>query len=134
MSHIEKQNPGYETSDVSLKGVAYSTIGLFVLIGLSMLLVYGIVQYMNDKKVRTETPVSPLAIDVRQLPPEPRLQVIPEVDLERYTVIQDSLLHSEGWISKDAGMARIPIEVAMTLTLERGFPVRKGMQESTKGR
>lgn len=130
---IEKKNPGYETSDASIKGIALSAIGLFVVIAVSLVIVYGIVQYMDNKKVQADEPVSPLAVDVRQLPPEPRLQVDPEVDLARYKAREDSLLHSEGWISKDSGIARIPVDVAMKLALERGFPARK-TPEAVKGR
>ena len=33
---------------------------------------------------------------------------------------------SFGWIDKNAGVVRLPIDVAMKIALERGFPVRTG--------
>jgi hypothetical protein len=38
---------------------------------------------------------------------------------------EDEVLTSYGWVSKEAGIARIPIEHAMQLVLERGLPVSK---------
>ena len=34
------------------------------------------------------------------------------------------MLGSYGWVDKNAGVVRIPIDAAMKLTLERGLPAR----------
>ena len=36
------------------------------------------------------------------------------------------MLDSYGWVDKNAGVVRIPIDEAMKLTLERGLPARPG--------
>jgi hypothetical protein len=67
----------------------------------------------------------PLAASHEQrLPPEPRLQTNPREDLLTLRQAEEQRLQSYGWVDKDAGIARIPIEEAMRLTLERGLPAR----------
>jgi hypothetical protein len=38
---------------------------------------------------------------------------------------EDRLLSTYGWTDKKAGVVRIPIDRAMQLQMERGFPIRK---------
>jgi hypothetical protein len=60
----------------------------------------------------------------RPLPPQPQLQVEPRVDLLELRVREEAKLHSYGWVDRSAGVVHIPIERAMDLALEKGFPVR----------
>ena len=39
---------------------------------------------------------------------------------------EDELLDTYGWVDKNAGVVRIPIDEAMKLTLQRGLPARQG--------
>ena len=67
----------------------------------------------------------PLAVQQEnRLPPEPRLQVNPREDLRELRAAEDQILTTYGWVDKNAGTVRIPIEQAMKLTLERGLPAR----------
>ena len=67
----------------------------------------------------------PLAVTHEQrLPPEPRLQTNPREDLADLRRAEDRVLDSYGWVDKDAGIVRIPIDEAMRLTVERGLPAR----------
>jgi hypothetical protein len=38
---------------------------------------------------------------------------------------EDAILTTYGWVDRQAGIARIPIDVAMTQVLEEGLPVRQ---------
>ena len=51
------------------------------------------------------------------MPPEPRLQTNPREDLSELRASEDELLDSYGWVDKNAGVVRIPIDEAMKLTL-----------------
>jgi len=55
---------------------------------------------------------------------EPVLQIDPVADWKAYKAQQDELLNSYGWVDKDAGVARIPIERAIELTAQQGLPHR----------
>ena len=62
--------------------------------------------------------------NARTLPPQPRLQVMPEADIHDYWEREQEILKSYGWVDKQNGIVRIPIDQAMRLTLERGLPTR----------
>ena len=59
------------------------------------------------------------------MPPEPRLQTNPRQDLSNLRAREDALLNSYGWVDKNTGVVRIPIERAMQLIVERGLPTRQ---------
>ena len=92
---------------------------------LSALLVYGIFQYLTAHPLATE-PANPMAeTEQQQFPPAPRIEDHPTVELKDLRAQEDRLLSTYGWTDKKAGVVRIPIERAMELQMERGFPVRK---------
>ena len=55
---------------------------------------------------------------------EPVLQIDPVADLRAYQAQEAELLNSYGWVSKRAGIARIPIERAIEITAQQGLPYR----------
>ncbi|HHB90475.1 MAG TPA: hypothetical protein ENK60_04135 [Anaerolineae bacterium] len=55
---------------------------------------------------------------------EPVIQIDPVGDWKAYKAQQEELLNSYGWVDKDAGIARIPIERAIELTAQQGLPHR----------
>jgi hypothetical protein len=68
----------------------------------------------------------PLRRHAGPLPPEPRLQDHPREDLATLRAQEDADPHSYGWVDRNAGVVRIPIEQAMKLTLERGLACATG--------
>ena len=73
-------------------------------------------------KVAAEYPLA--AAQGHRDPPEPRLQTDPRQDLADMRAKEDEQLQSYGWVDRNAGVVRIPIDAAMKLTLERGLPAR----------
>jgi hypothetical protein len=63
--------------------------------------------------------------EARQLPPEPRLQISPQQDMRQMRAAEMAALHSYGWVDRQAGIVRIPIERAIELLAERGLPARR---------
>ena len=132
MSDIKTNGSGgYEKTDVKFKPVFYSGLALFLLIILAMVLMFFLFGYFRSAREANMEPVSPLASE-RQLPEEPRLQVHPNLDWQKFKARQDSVINSYGWISKEAGVVRIPVADAMKIMLERGFPVRPEQPEPVK--
>lgn len=74
--------------------------------------------------------VSPLDV---ALPPEPRVQVSPGHDMERFSQSETQRLESYGWVDRRAGIARVPIERAIDEVVRRGVPWRGAPQESQEG-
>ena len=54
--------------------------------------------------------------------PQPRLLIKPGASLAELRAAEDSDLTSYGWVDRTSGIARIPIDGAMQLLLERGLP------------
>lgn len=57
----------------------------------------------------------------RVLPPEPRLQIDPTVDMDAYRAREQALLSSYGWSDREAATARIPIDRAIDLYTTGGL-------------
>jgi len=66
-------------------------------------------------------------------PPFPRLQISPAEDLKAFREREEAKLTSYGWVDKENGIVRIPIERAMGLLLERGLPVRSNSNANATG-
>ena len=54
--------------------------------------------------------------------PQPRLLIKPGASLAELRAAEASDLDSYGWVDRTSGVARIPIDRAMQLLLERGLP------------
>ena len=54
--------------------------------------------------------------------PQPRLLIKPGASLAELRAAEASDLNSYGWVDRGSGIARIPIDRAMQLLLERGLP------------
>ena len=64
--------------------------------------------------------------------PAPELQIDPAQDMERYQLPRKETLASYGWVDRQAGIARIPIERAMELIAERGLPAAPAPSKTPK--
>ena len=127
----EKKLKNYEESDAQFRGIFWSGVGLFAIIGFSFLLIIGLFNFLESWHGKSSKPISPLA-ELQQPPSGPRLQVDPELDLEQFKVIEDSLVNSYGWVQKEAGAVRIPLDEAMKVMLQRGFPLRPDFEEHSR--
>ena len=117
----------HETTDVDIRAIFFFVVGLTVTTVFFSFLVWVLFQYFQAREARRVTPEYPLAATQEtRLPPEPRLQIAPRADLEELRTLEDRILNTYGWSDKNAGVARIPIEEAMKLTVQRGLPARQG--------
>ena len=123
----EQPKPGHETRDASIRSLLIFGAGLVLLIIAGLLVSGAVFRYFVGHQ-GLGPPASPFE-DVRTLPPEPRLQVKAPMDLGHYKSAQDGILNSYGWVDRQAGVVRIPIDRAMDILLQRGFPVRTATPE-----
>jgi hypothetical protein len=115
----------HEESDVNIYGVLGFGAGLLVAAAIVCLLIFVLFRYFETREAARVPPAYPLAISREQVPPEPRLQTNPREDLAELRAKEDERLTSYGWVDKNAGVVRIPIDEAMKLTLQRGLPSRQ---------
>ncbi len=112
----------YEGDDVSfgrLLGFAAGVVALVVLGVLGSAAVF----HFFIRHQPLGPPASPFE-DVRPMPPAPRLQISAPLDLKRYRDGQDQILNSYGWVDSQSGVVRIPVDRAMEILLQKGYPVR----------
>jgi hypothetical protein len=129
MAHEEQQvNPEvhHEESDVNIRAILGFGAALIVVAAVVHLLIYVLFGYFTRRE-QVQTPAEyPLAAtQEKREPPEPRLQTDPRQDLADLRAKEDDQLTSYGWVDRNAGVVRIPIDAAMKLTLERGLPARQ---------
>src|SRR5436190_7855681 len=94
---------------------------------------YGLFFVFNTIETKEDPPVSPLAAPAGQTPPEPRLQTTPWADLKQLRAQETQSLHSYGWVDQQAGVARVPIDKAKALLLQKGLPVRPESSDPAEG-
>ena len=114
---------GYERTDAETGPLAVLavSVGLLVLISLTGVAIMWRVMAYETHDDTGESRGSPLA-GLRPLPPTPRLQITPSTDLKDIREQEHALLSTYGWVEKDKGVVRIPIDRAMDLLAERGLP------------
>ena|SRR5258706_11412992 len=115
----------HEESDANIIAVFAFGVGLIGVVAVVFLLVFVLFRFFEVRDAARVPPAYPLAISREALPPEPRLQINPREDLADLHAKEDALLTSYGWVDKNAGVVRIPIDEAMRLTLERGLAARQ---------
>ena len=128
LPHADRDNTkpasvDHETSDVNIRAIFGFALGLTVTALIVGLAVWVLFRYFDARESRTVFTQYPLATEAR-VPPEPRLQTNPREDLGNLRAREDQTLTSYGWVDKNAGVVRIPIERAMQLVVERGLPAR----------
>ncbi|MCC6486551.1 MAG: hypothetical protein IT364_03560 [Candidatus Hydrogenedentes bacterium] len=119
-THETGTNPGYETRDVAGGPVFWALTTLAVITVLSTIIVFGFFAYL---KAQPSTPVEPLPMALeRALPPSPRLQANPPLDLDAYNAAMAKKVNSYGWVDQAAGVAHIPVDVALEIVAKKGLP------------
>jgi len=123
--NLEHKEVHREESDVDLGGIVRFAIGLIAAAVVIHVVVWFFYVSMRRESARPAPAEFPLAATaMRRLPPEPRLQTDPRDDLASLVRSQQQALSSYGWVDRNTGVVRIPIEQAMKLTVERGLPTR----------
>ena len=116
----------HEVRDVNEWAIGRFAIALMLICIASMALLFGLFHFFLDQNGgRMPTRARGLDIDARDLPPEPRLQVSPILDLQQMRAAEDRILNSYGWVDRSAGTVRIPIDRAMDILAQRGLPARQ---------
>ncbi len=101
----------HELRDVKLWVLLTAAACLFVTALFLHVTIWWLMNGYNNHPASPPAALSPLAARP-QVPPEPRVQVGPAADLLRFEAAQRAFANSYGWVDRNAGRARIPVEQA----------------------
>ena len=121
----EPDNPEvvHEESDVNVGAILRYGAGLVAIALVVHVFLWWLMGVYERQDERAQTQVYPMAAGQQdRLPPFPRLQATPQQDMRDLRAKQKALLDGYGWVDKEAGIARIPIEEAMKTIVQRGLP------------
>ena len=116
----------YEHTDID-PSIGYKfALWLAVAMLISIAIVYGAFWFFEGREEVASTAAQqyPLAAGIVREVPAPRLQPQPFKDIYVLREEEAKRLSSYGWIDKQGGVTRIPIDRAMEVMLQRGFAVR----------
>jgi hypothetical protein len=115
-----EEPPRRPDDDINVRGVVVFVVGVFALLGVAAAL-SAVIALDLEHELRGRDPApSPLAeANAPVTPPPPRLQVNPAEDLAAMRAAERAILESYGWVDREAGVARIPIERALDLAASR---------------
>ncbi len=130
--------PGFEREDLSTRGVFAFMIGLGIAGLVIYFIVVGMYTFLDNYERSQMTTASPLVtskgamsrvvtqdyVDQRfKENGAPMLETNERGQFRDFLINQENQLNSYGWVDEKAGVAHIPIERAMELTVQRGLPV-----------
>ena len=115
----------FEESDITASNVLLAGFGVLAGIWIAVVLLHFVFNFFAQYRAEVSPPPIPLASERNTLPPAPRIQAAPQMDLREVRAYEDSELHKYGWVDRQKGIVTIPIERAMQLIAARGIPPQK---------
>ena len=116
----------HETRDVSMRWMAISAVILVVLLIAAFVSMRWMFDLFEAREARRQPEPATLVSDPGPAsPPEPRLQANPRLELLEMRAEENEVLQSYGWVDRDKGVARVPIDEAMKIVVQRGLPARE---------
>ena len=109
---------GYERSDLHPKYVVYFAIALAGVTAMVSLVVWWLFLRFQQQAAGADVPPRQLSTSPTPVP-EPRLEITPQEDLLELRRQEEEILNTYQWIDREKGIARIPLERAMQVYLER---------------
>ena len=105
-------------------GIDFRAVQRAVIIGIVALLVVNVgvwwlYGYFRERRESVDVRRTLVAPDPAP-PTEPLLQVNPQIEWKEFQRLQMEQLNSYGWVSREDGIVRVPIDRAMELLIERG--------------
>ena len=123
----------HERSDVNVRALLWTVVIFAVFAVLTHLLLWGMFkQFARHARRDVRPPMTAIARPAgADVPQEPRLQPFPtaerppnrgtaQTDMEDMRRSEDEQLHSVGWVNRQKGIVRLPIDMAKQLVVQRG--------------
>lgn len=133
----------HETTDISLEGIGKLTIGFVIILVVVSAVMFGTYRMLDSRARAADTSISRINVDRRavDIAGAPLIDQANTLDRKGRQPAGPALLTDEpawlreirarttaaqttyGWVNKETGVVRLPIERAKLLIIERGLPV-----------
>jgi len=130
IQHSPNGNAGHEQSEVSVRTIVISLAFLLVGAMLGAIIAVGVFRYLHQ----TYRPDVAATQEIPQVPPQPRLQVIPSEEIQALHAREDHVLSTYSWVDKNSGTVRVPIDKAIDMLAQKGLPSHDYMSDITAGK
>jgi hypothetical protein len=124
--HDPQVNPAvsHERRDVNVFQISAFGIGLLLACIVTVFAMWALFDFLfaREDKKNEQNPAAAMMNERPKLPPEPRLQAQPKVELKDLRADEDVILGSYGWIDPNKGIVRIPIDQAIDIVSQKGLP------------
>jgi hypothetical protein len=115
----------YEQEDVDVGALVRFAAAILVGAVIAGVALWFAVRVWMGQPLPAQIQIAPAAV-TPPVAPGPGLDAMPEANLQRVLERDRERLETYGWVDRDAGVVRIPVEEAMRLLVERGVPAREG--------
>ena len=116
----------HEHSDINIRAILMFLVIIGAVTALSAAAMGGLFKLLETMALKNDPVTSPVAAPAGQEPPEPRLLKDEPRALAKQRAEERKVLETYGWVDQTSGVARVPIEEAKKLLLQRGLPTRAG--------
>ena len=120
-----ESNPSvaFDPGEEDVKAVSSFGSGLALGIVVVAFAMWGLFEWFYAREDMASAPVTPAVLSEKpQLPPEPRLQAVPKLDLKALRESEEQVLTSSAWVDPNHGIARIAIADAIKIVAAKGLP------------
>jgi len=118
-----KPSVDFEKTDVQPSLIVRAGVAVAVVSLVAIVAVLGLLNFFGQRATQADLPNPPLARHEQgRVPPAPRLQEQPFLDVKTLHADEQSVLTSAAWVDEGAGIARIPVDEAMKIVAEKGLP------------
>jgi len=122
----------HERTDADVLALSKFAIALLLLCIGSLAVIFGVFRYLEHRYGGVlPRATQSLGLDARRLPPAPQLELTEPQDLAAERAAEQQILSTYGWIDREHGIVRIPIEQAIDMLAASHLPARQTEQPVT---
>lgn len=117
-------------SELDYKSIVWFGIILTLVTLGSLLAMWWMSAVFKHQEEAKDPPPSPI-LEAREdpIPPGPRLQSSPPRDMDEMKAVDKEVLGTYGWVDQRGGVARIPVDRAMSIVVEKGLGAQPSRKE-----
>jgi hypothetical protein len=111
----------FEHRDVNIRPMAWLTVAIIVTAILLHIVLYFLYEGFRIDSAESGRVLKSADQTVQETAAQPKLQVDPAQDINQLREEENRKLSTYGWVDKNKGVVRIPIEQAIRIVADRGL-------------